>query len=129
MVVLVFGLVACDGDGDGADGAPVIDAPPAVIDASQISACSDIHAEGLTSATIDALVAEYNGLPCTSPLEGGIASLQHECGYGAYLFVCGQSSGLHQFGCMCADDHLFCSNGEEIKRQQELLCGDGGGGG
>ena len=115
----------------GADEFVPIDAPT-VVDVAQIDAdqsirrCDQIDATGVTSGTIDALVTQYDGRPCGGPLEGGISGALHECGYGTSLFVCGQSSGLYQFGCACEGTALHCSNGEAIKAQQEMLCGDAG---
>lgn len=119
---LVCTLAACGDDrGRQAVDAAEVDAP------ATIRACRDIDATGLTSATIDELVARYTGRPCIAPLEGGISSLQQECQYGALLTVCGQSSGLSQFGCRCSfGGQLTCSNGETIKADQERLCGDAG---
>ncbi len=91
-----------------------------------IAACADVDATTLTSATIDDLVARYQGRACTSPLAGGDRGLQQECQYGAQLSVCGQSAGLAQLGCRCEEGGLFCSNGEAIKAGQERLCGDAG---
>lgn len=122
--LLFLSLAACD-DGGGDDLPLVIDATDSP-SASVIDSCTDIDATGLNSANIDTFVAAYHGRPCTQPLEGGITGLLQECQYGDYLWVCGQSSGLSQFGCSCSGGALHCSNGEEIKRQQERLCGDGG---
>lgn len=116
LVVLILVLAGC-GDEHG----PPIDAD----DTQVIRSCDDIDASGLTSATIDALVAMFDGRPCQAPLEGGIPGLLQECQYGQTLFVCGQSSGLSQFGCWCPGGLLSCSNGERIKQQQELLCDAG----
>ncbi|MBK9034661.1 MAG: hypothetical protein IPL61_25915 [Myxococcales bacterium] len=90
-----------------------------------IRACTEIDATGITSATIDQLVARYQGQACVEPLAGGISGLLQECQYGTSLTVCGGSSGLSQFGCSCSGGHLTCSNGEAIKEAQERLCDAG----
>lgn len=113
MIALVAACGDQYGDDDPANGTP-------------IRACDDIDVTGMTSANIDTFVAMYEGRPCERPLEGGISGLQQECQYGATLTVCGQSSGLSQFGCSCGfENRLSCSNGERFKEGQERLC-DGG---
>lgn len=114
---LVSVVAACDDEDR-----PPVDAPGT----APITACADIDAAGLTSDTIDGLVAAYNGRACQGPLAGGTSGSLQECHYGEYLFVCGQSAGLWQFGCTCGGDQLSCSNGERIKAGQEALCADGG---
>ncbi len=124
FLITVLLIAACGG----ADELIPIDAPT-VVDVAQIDAdlsirrCDQIDATGLTSGTIDALVTQYDGRPCVAPLEGGIPSQLHECGYGGSLTVCGQSSGLRQFGCACNSGALDCSNGEAIKAAAEMTCG------
>jgi hypothetical protein len=93
---------------------------------SRIDSCDDIDASGLSSGTIDSLAAKYEGMPCTSPLQGGDPGMLQECGYGGDLLVCGQNAGLWEFGCSCWTDSLSCTNGAEVKAAQERLCADGG---
>jgi hypothetical protein len=122
-LVAMLAVAAC---GDDHGGPTPLDAPGSG-SGSAIRACDDIVIDetGLTLASIDVLVTMFDGRACVAPLEGGIPSLNQECQYGAYLFVCGQSSGLSQFGCSCTGGSLECSNGERIKEGQERLC-DGG---